>query len=354
MTDSLASLYTDEDTGRRISTHSMLKSFRHCPREAYYKYYLRLKPRTQSKPLTQGTWMHKLLETHYKGGEWRDAHRALTAQFSELFDEEKEALGDLPRECARMMRAYLWHYKNDVWKVLEVEFILEVDLPDGTIYRGKIDLLVEDQWGDLWIVDHKFNQRLPDNTFRILDSQSALYVWAALRSGIPVKGHQWNYVRRKAPSVPQMLQSGVRLSRRKCDTEYTTYVSALKKYGLNPKPYKERIRYYKSLQYVPGEPNASTFFRRNIITKTSSMLRQVAQEANHTSQRMHSYPFNRPAIVERVPGRPCGWCTYRDLCTTELYGGNTEVILRRQFREVDPMAYYYDELDIKEKELDVG
>ena len=36
----------------------------------------------------------------------------------------------------------------------EVEFVLETEFPDGTIYRGKIDLLIENH-GGLWIVDHK-------------------------------------------------------------------------------------------------------------------------------------------------------------------------------------------------------
>src|SRR5687767_10673503 len=220
-------LYLDGESGRPVATHSMIKTFRRCPKQADYKYHQRLKPRVLGRPLREGTWMHRLLEVHHKGGDWREEHKRLSANFAKLFDEEKADIGDLPRDCARMMRSYLWHYAKDPWIVHEVEFILEAEFPDGTIYRGKIDMLVENQYG-LWIVDHKFNRRLPDLDFRILDAQSALYIWAALKNKIPVQGHIWNYVRRKAPTIPQILKSGARLSKRAIDTDYPTMVSAIR------------------------------------------------------------------------------------------------------------------------------
>lgn len=339
-------LYLDPDSGRRISTHSMLKTFRRCPKQADYKYHQRLKPRRLSKPLEQGKWMHALLEAHYKGNDWRDEHQRWTTRFSDLFDEEKERLGDLPRECARMMRSYLWHYKADEWKVHEIEFVLETEFPDGTIYRGKIDLLIENQWG-LWIVDHKWNKSLPNMEFRILDSQSALYIWAAVRCGIPVQGHIWNYGRRKAASIPKLLKDGTRLSRSAIDTDYPTFVSALKKYELDPKPYRAQLDYLKSLRYEPGTPQRSPFFRRDVLEKTPAMLKQVAREAHHTSKRMHTYPFDRAEFVERVPDKSCTFmCSYTDICSAELFVGSdtTTGNLRRQnFKEADPMDYYHDE-----------
>jgi hypothetical protein len=42
-------LYTDDKTGKLISTHSMLKTFRRCPKQAEFKYVHRLKPRRLGK-----------------------------------------------------------------------------------------------------------------------------------------------------------------------------------------------------------------------------------------------------------------------------------------------------------------
>lgn len=335
-------LYVD-DAGRAISTHSMLKTFRACPQQAYYKYILRLKPQYMGRPLRFGTWMHALYEAHYKGEDWREKHKELTNQFSKLFDEEKEAVGDLPRDCYRTMISYLWHYKNDPWKVHEVEFTLEVELPDGALYRGKIDMLIENQYG-LWIVDHKNHKTLPGLDFRILDAQSALYIWAALKNKIPVQGHIWNYVRSKPPSIPQLLKSGDRLSKRAVDTDFVTFARALKKYGLDEADYAVQLRALQAQRYVPGEIQTSSFFRRDILEKTPRMLKRVATEAFMTHKRMRAYHWDRVDAIERNVGNQCKFmCSFTDICTMELFGGNAAPLIRQKYKVGDPMDYYNDE-----------
>lgn len=336
-------MYHDPETGRPISTHSMLKTMRHCPRQAYYKYALRLKPQILGRPLRFGTWMHSLLEAHYKGEDWREKHKELTIAFSKLFDEEKEKVGDLPRDCFRTMLSYLWHYQDDPWTVHDVEFMLEVDLPDGSIYRCKLDMLVENQYG-LWIVDHKNHKKLPDIDFRMLDAQSALYIWAALKNKIPVQGHIWNYLRSKPPTIPAAVYGGTRLSRSAIDTDFPTYARAIKKYGLDKADYADRLRYYKAQRYVPGEMQTSPFFRRDVLEKSPRMLRQVASEAYQTHLRMHSYHWDRVEMIERNPSNSCKFmCSYLDVCTAELFGGNAEFIMRQKYKTGDPLDYYNDE-----------
>jgi len=287
--------------------------------------------------------MHSLFETHYAGGDWRERHAELTVAFGQLFDEERERLGNLPDECARLMRSYLWHYRDEVWKVHEIETVLEAELPDGSLYRGKIDLLIENEFG-LWIVDHKTHARLPNLDFRILDAQSALYLWAALRMGIPVQGFIWNYVRTKPPSIPALLKSGDRLSKAKCETDYLTYARAIKNYELDPAPYAARLRYLKSQRYRPGAPQTSPFFRRDILEKSPALLKRVASEAYRTHQHMHSYRWDKTNSIERVPDRSCSFsCSYTDLCTLELFGGNTTNLRRQRYTVGDPNDYYMDD-----------
>lgn len=338
-------IYYDESVGKEITTHSMIKTFRRCHRQALYKYNDRLKPRL-TKPLKRGTWMHSLLEEHHAGRDWERMHRALTAKFHQLFDEEKMEFGDLPTECKTLMESYLWHYKDDPWTVHETEFTVEAEFPDGRLYRGKVDALVENQFG-LWIVDHKTHGSLPNHAFRLLDAQSALYLWAARRSGIPVQGFIWNYLKTKAPSQPRLLQSGARLSKTLGDTDYLTYTRALKRlkaergYRITREnvEFAERL---KAMRYKPGEPQLSPFFRRDILEKDDAMLKRVAMEAYHTSKQMHEYPFDRRDIVERTIDRSCEfYCGFSALCTTELIGGNT-VALKKNYKVGDPMDYYQD------------
>lgn len=342
-TETLGSLYTDPESGQRVTTHSMIKTFRRCPKQAQYKYYDRLKPKELQGHLHRGKWVHKLLELFHNGEDWRAEHERWSHKFNRLFDEEKDKWGDLPNDILRVMLSYIWHYKQDEWEVLDVEFVVETPFPDGTIYRGKVDALVRNQFG-LWLVDHKTHKTLPDHQFRLLDAQSALYLWAALREKYGVEGFIWNYIRWKPPTIPQLLKNGERLSKRSIETDYPTMARAIKRYGLDPTPYKERLRYLRSLQYAPGQPQLSPFFRRDVLEKERGMLKQVATEANVTSKRMHAYDFSSPG-VERVPDRSCGFsCSYETLCSLELMGaGNPDLLRRKLYYVEDPLAYINDD-----------
>jgi len=220
-------LYYDKESGKRISTNSMMSTFRRCPKQAEFKYHLRLKPKLLGTPLKRGKWIHELLEYYHSGQDWRALHTKLSAKFDELMDEEKEYYGDMPTEILLIMESYIWHYKLDTWIVHEVEITLETEFPDGTIFRGKADALIENQFG-LWLVDHKSHKSLPNFDYRLLDTQSALYTWAAKRSGIPVNGFIWNYLRWKPASVPTLIKDGSRLSKVLGDTDYPTYVKGIK------------------------------------------------------------------------------------------------------------------------------
>lgn len=332
--------------GARITTHSMIKTFRRCPKQAEYKYVHRLKPKRLGSPLKRGTWFHALLESYHKGEDWRAVHADFTRQFNELFDEEKDYYGDMPREIMTLFKSYLWHYKNDPWEWLDTEFQLEAPLPDGTIYRGKIDGLIRNQFG-LWLVDHKTHKSLPDHNFRLLDAQSALYIWAALHNNIPIQGFIWNYVKWSAPSTPELLKDGSRLSKAKGqNTDYPTFVRALKKFK-EERGYRitaedrAKAEYLRGQQYEFGKPQTSEFFRRDVLEKDSELIEEIVQEAYTTSLRLHSYDFSQ--FVERVPDRSCTFaCSYTDICTAELMTSKTSLLRKQNYTVGDPNDYYND------------
>jgi hypothetical protein len=360
----LPALY--EQDGKRITTHSMLKSFLSCPKSAQYKYAERLKSRrltAREQPLQRGTWVHELLQAHYEGKSWQQRHAELTDKFNSLMDEEKEALGDLPSEAARLMRSYLWHYganKDDPkhgWNVLGAEMTFDAVWPDSEdgndIYRCRVDLLVEDEYG-LLIVDHKTHKTIPSGTFRLLDAASPLYVWAARESGYDVRGFLWNYIRVKAPTTPELVYVGKpsqRLSTKAIDTDWPTYARAIKQYELDhtAEPYRTRLRQLKAQRWMPGMPQASPFFRRDVLEKDDDMIARVVATAMKTRDRMHA-DYTDFDTVERVSGRHCDWCSYRPLCETELLGNTmgASLIRRKQFRTGDPLDYYKDQRETNE------
>lgn len=338
-------LYRDADTGQLISTHSMIKTFRRCPKQAQYKYIERLKPRMLGRPLRLGTWMHGLQEAKYLGNDWREQHDIYTSKWMKLFDEERDAIGDLPNDCKRLMQSYEWHYKNDNWKILETEFVLEAELPDGSKLRGRIDNLIEDQFG-LWIVDHKWHRSFPDHSYRILDQQSGGYLWLALKNKIPVQGHIWNYGRSKAPTIPEFTKTGLISRWDRLDTDYLTAAKFIKAHPelKNRQRYMAKLRYLQSLRYQFGKPQNSPFFRRVVVEKSPVMIKQAISEMYHTHKRMHAYPFDERDRVERVPDYTCKRsCSYLALCGAEAATGKRPVDFKRLYTVGDPMDYYNDD-----------
>lgn len=354
----MSGIYTT-DEGQPIITQSMMKTFRTCPREAYYKYVLRLKPKVYSVPLTRGKWVHALLEAHYKGEDWKEEHKKWVSQFRKLFDEEKEKLGDLPTECYNLVRGYLWHYGDPQfseyhWKVHEVEMTLETELPNGHLFRGRTDLLVEDEFG-LWIVDHKTHKRLPDWDYRLLDEQSPLYIWAARQQGIPVRGFIWNYISTAGQSVPQVLKAHDRFSKRLGDTDYPTYARAVKRARMDhPDTFmadpavradvKATLARLKGDRWNPHTLGSSPFFRRDILEKDEDLIQRVVETTCRTSERMHAYDFSDPDKVERNVDSCKGWlCSYKSLSLGDLLNGDSTMARKRDYVKSDPMAYYGDE-----------
>jgi hypothetical protein len=340
--------------GLAIHTHSMLETFGRCPKKAQYKYVDRLKKRVlteRDKPLSRGTWFHRLLELYYVGKDWKAEHKRLTAKFNQLFDEEKDSLGDLPAECWQLMQSYLWHYganKDDPyhgWEVIDTELKLECPWPDGKgIYRCRIDLLARDRWG-LWIIDHKTHKRLPTMTFRLLDHASARYIWCARENGLDVRGFMWNYIRTKPPTKPQLAYANDpnrrRLSTKTIDTDFPTMYRAIKEYDLDIETYRSHLIALKRQRWRPDTVQTSPFFRRDLLEKDDDMLTRVVAASMRTRDRMDTYEWDDS--VERVVDQSCNWCDFGRLCEAELFGGDGQIIRRQQFRTGDPLDYYQEQ-----------
>jgi len=357
-------LYETED-GRPITTQSMIKTFRMCPREAMYKYHDRLKPKKVSLPLTRGKWAHSLLEDHYQGKDWKIPHKKLTLAFSKLFDEEKEHLGDLPRELDVLMQSYFWHYgdpeyKDHRWTVHEVEKLIEADMPGGHLFRGKVDLIVEDQFG-LWLVDHKTHGRMPDWEYRMLDEQSTLYTWAARENGIPVRGFIWNYLSTAGFPKYQVLKNGKQFYSKSLTAESTAvaFKLAIDKAKLEYPDFGRDEEYQAVLRARMAElkrdrwkgPDVmptSPYFRRDVLEKSTKLIDRVLKSVDRTSKTMHAYDFTDRDSVERDINACKGFmCSYKSLSMADLVTGDSRMTRQRDYIEHDPLAYHEGNDELK-------
>lgn len=355
---------TDENhelgPGIPVTTQSMIKTFRMCPREAMYKYAERLSPKIHSVPLTRGKWIHSILEAHYCGEDWRPVHQNFVHDFSNLMDEEKEYLGDLPREIELLIASYFWHYgdpnvQGTEWEVLEVEKLIEAMMPNGHLFRGKVDMIVMID-GEIWIVDHKSHKKFPNWAHRMFDEQSTMYVWAARKMGIPVKGFIWNYLSTSGFPKYKVLKNGQTFyaDNWKSATTYVAFTRAIKAAKAEYEDFlgtpklvakaKARLAELREDRWQgPDVMPTSEFFRRDYLEKDDDLIDRTLKSIMRTSDNMHSYDFSDPDCVERDI-RSCEgfFCSFKDLSMADLVQGDSERIKRQNYRNQDPLAYHGD------------
>jgi len=315
----------------RVS-NSKLKTYRRCPNKYRYKYPMKLRPKAKALPMELGSWLHTLLQVHYDGGSWKATHKELIKRFNNLWDEEREAMGELPTEASRIMRAYLRRYSQEDetrYAVIDSEMDEIVTLPNGLRLEVVVDLIVEDLIeGGLWLWDHKFRNKLSDPEDQILDPQLTLYFWSLEHMGyVPLRGVVYNEVRTAAPKVPELTAKTQELSRRKdIDTDVYTYMKAIKDNDLDPDDYTEILNTIALRE--PGR-----FYMRTRIPKDPPVVKTMMKELVQTAQEMQV--ADQRQRYPRAFDTSCKWqCEYKSLCIAELHGADIDSIIKQSFEVV--------------------
>lgn len=319
---------------RSSFSHSELKTFQRCPKQWEYKYDQLLVPKEKSKPLYMGNWVHKALETHYSQGTWKIGHEEYVSDWNKLFEEERNALRTkrgkislppFPEIVERIMRSYVWYYRDEGWEVVATEQEFEVEVPlkiDGVpqTFKGIIDLIIKDEAGLLWIIDHKTASTIPDPTsFHAMDPQLMLYPWAAKRMwDMDVAGIYYNYVKSKPPTIPQLTKSTGQISRRKIVTDYPTYVRFLKENGYDPKDFAEELRPLMK---------KSPYLRRYRYPREAIVTREIVLDSLTTVKKIRGGGRHN-----RVITRDCArMCSYQAICRAELNGFDSTQMRKHDF-----------------------
>lgn len=311
----------------RVS-NSKLKKFLRCRNAYRYKYVEGWTPKVRGVALERGSWVHDLLQHYYDGEDWKARHKELTRRFYSLFEEQQEDLGDLPTECLQLMKRYLRHYKGDLDRFIVVDSELDeiIELPDGTELQIIIDLVVEDRiTRKLWFWDHKTRKKFQDSDQSMLDPQLTLYYYGGLKMGYtPLGGICINELNTAPPAIPEVLKSGQLSKRQNIRTDVYTYMKAIKDHGLNPEDYSDILA---RIAVVHKE----TFFRRMWMPKDPPMVKAMIREAMQTTRDIEQAEKTGRFQRTYIPS-DCKWsCEYRDICITELHGGDITDLVKAGF-----------------------
>lgn len=189
---------------------SELDTYRQCPMKWKLAYEDRWsRPKEDMSALNKGTCWHIVMEAHYRtimAHQIEDLHGNGEITWDVTTDEllalcqaevqkifvywvEQDLDEELMRLIAWMYAGYIDRYKlDDQWDIVEVEGTHIVDLVGGVRLKVKLDLIVRDERGKLWVIDHKSCANLPRESDFDFNDQFGLYVAALEKIGLKIMG----------------------------------------------------------------------------------------------------------------------------------------------------------------------
>lgn len=309
---------------------SRIKLWRRCQMAHHYRYYQGLRKIKRSKPLWMGTAIHECIEEYHEGRNWRGPLEKFRSEYNQLFNEEKAELGDLPRDLEIIMEGYFEYHSQDGLSYpvrrrgVCTELPVIVDLDHETQFVSYLDAYPQDEEGRNWLMDHKSCSKMPDEATRFSDLQLVTYGWLLPQLGYPrPDGVIWDYIRTKAPTIPEVLKSGELSKSSKIDTTYEVYMATVDRVLGK----KARPQYEEFASSLKGKEDS--FYRRVKLPSPPKIL-----EENLVKDLLFSIAEIRslgPKATVRNLTKDCSWCSYYNLCQAEVRGLDVEFIRKLEY-----------------------
>lgn len=291
--------------------------FLRCRKRYDYRWFQNLQPKQANEKLTIGSAIHKFLELWYADRRPLDAIDAMREYIltsSEGLDQMQ--IDDMLVLATGVATHYVEHYGDESkWTVLATELEFSVPLDDGTNYIGTIDLIVEDEDGHTWFVDHKTTASIEIfDKNSDMDRQISRYWWALEQLGYNVHGFIYNIILKDVPTAPKQLKSGALSKDKSQKTTLKLYRDAIEEHGLNEADYAD------FLQYLEDQPKE--FFRRIKVERTPAERLASIDEMEDVIDDIR----RQPKMYRNIT-KDCHWdCPYKTLCVAEMDGSNADMI----------------------------
>lgn len=297
-------------------------------RKCRYAYHLRyvegIRRRAKARPLQFGTLVHTMLEADANSqNPYSALDKAVKSQ--KLFASEREELQEIASDVKFIMRDY-FEFWDDQPASTQLEFIkrrgksaeheIILDLCDGIEIIVKLDTIASNAKG-MWLVENKTFRQMPSDNHRWRNLQSSIYKWAIDEVEIKVDGMCWNYIRSKAPTIPQLLKTGG-LSKKRLDTLPSALTHFFKQEKVKPDHHMMKT----------AQKNRENFFIRTFTAfRTATVKIMLADFIETAKEIVKFHGISKAKTVDRH----CDWCEYEPLCRAELTGSSTKFIRDKEY-----------------------
>lgn len=317
-----------------VLSTSEMRCFRRCAREHHNRYGLRRRPRTEAHALGFGKAAHAALEAWGMtvGAERLPSALQAIARVDDPFDHAR---------LRAMIEGYdaRWADEAVTWLAVEVEFRAPLRNPATAAASktwelgGKLDGLVRDAAGDVWILEHKtaseeITAGSPYWRKLTLDPQISNYYVGARALGYEPRGVLYDVLRK--PGI-RPLQATPEESRK--------YTKDGKLYATQRATAETPEEYYqRCLAAIAEAPDA--YYRRGQVVRLEAEEREAAADAWVTAVTIREH--RRLKLAPRNPDSCQRWnreCDYLPVCCGE--------------RSIDSDLWYRT-ADAKHEELSEG
>lgn len=318
---------------------SRIKLARRCWAAHDYKYNQRLRRKKKAAPLLRGEIFHKMLDAraevtfssrakppHIILGEYQETYR-------KLFLAEQEMYGaTFIEDIARVYDGYDRQWQGDRLEYEGSEDFVAVNITPDIRFIGYLDKRVVDKDGRRWLMEHKSHRYIPNEEARFSDLQTVLYVWA-WNQQYPkraIEGIIWDYLRTKPPTIPEALKSGQLSQAKNIDTDYYTYVMAIRANNLNPRQYRETLDRLKS-------QGQEKFYQRiRLPNPSKAMVESVVKDARDTAVMIES--LGKTVKTRNMTKDCASQCEYYRICQAELRGLDANFVRKADYEEKEPIV----------------
>lgn len=353
-------------------------AFKQCRRRWGWSSHLKanLGAKNLAAPLWFGSAIHYALEDFHgyqKFGRASNAFRAFCIATS------KQDVRKLPLDANELydLGIAMMDYYQDHWLAIreptltywhggepQVEVNFEIEVPihehpllaahvkalgaDCVLYRGTIDRVGIDDYGNLWVVEYKTAKRAEHGHY-MTDPQVSTYAWAASHIyDKPIAGIIYYQFVKNEPKPPSILSTGKLSKASNLVTSVPLYSSALRDfYGSVTNAPKDYQEFLANISRSETE-HSDRYIQRERITRNEHQMRAEAEKILLELEDM----LNPDLALYPNPTRQCPYmCGFMAPCVTMDDGGDWETELAQEFdlRDQAPDRWWRRRLPDTEK-----